>query len=243
MVNDSHFKTGIYTCSGNILLKYLRIFRKNNPQNIPRRMPSKLTNTLLDTIGIVRALSYRTFIERNWSKPQPMFNILQVKEGDEALFESFLKKSLAVSIKYDTPLSLGPFKTNDRTFIYITHYASSKAYAKVMNGLLFGGEAAMRAKATLKTSWTYCEPNQTKILQETKTILMVGIQGNPENFMGHLKNTNIQPLGMVKKIKDVRGHALGAYVFFEEGPEISKYIKERKEYGDDICTYKATKLD
>ncbi len=236
-------KTGINTYKRKIVLNYLRIFRENNPQNIPRRMPSKLTNTLLDTIGIIRALSYRKFIERNWSKPQPMFNVLQVKEGDEALFESFLKKSLAVSIKYDTPLSLGPFKTNDRTFIYITHYASSKAYAKVMNGLLFGGEAAMRAKATLKTSWTYCEPTQTKALQETKTIMMVGIQGSSENFMGHLKSIDIEPLGVVKKIKDVRGHALGTYVFFKEGPEISQYIEERIESGDDICTYQATKLN
>ncbi len=206
-------------------------------------MPGKLTNTLLDTFGILRALSYRTFIERNWSKPQPMFNILQVKKGDETLFESFLKKSLAVSIKYQTPLSLGPFKTNDSTYIYITHYASSKAYIKVMNGLLFGGEAAMRAKATLKTSWTYCNPNQTDNLQNTNDIIMVGIQGNPENFMEHLKNTTIQPLGIVKKIKDVRGHALGTYILFKEDSEISHYIKERIENGDDICTYQGTKLN
>ena len=206
-------------------------------------MPSKITNTLLDTLGITRALFYRTFIERNWSKPQPMFNILQVKEGDEALFESFLKKSLAVSIKYNTPLSLGPFKTKDRTYIYITHYASTKAYIKVMNGLLFGGEAGMRAKATLKTSWTYCNPSQADNLQDTSTIVMVGIQGNPEDFLQHLQKTEIRPLAVVKKIKDVRGHALETYVLFKEEQNILEYIKKRIELGDDIRTYYATKLN
>lgn len=206
-------------------------------------MPSKITNTLLDTLGIIKALSYRTFTEKNWSKPHPMFNILQVKEGDEALFESFLKKSLAVSIKYNTPLSLGPFKTRDRTYIYITHYASSKAYMKVMNGLLFGGEAAMRAKATLQTSWTYCNPSQLERLQKTSAIIMVGIQGNPEDFIDHLQKTNITPLAVIKKIKDVRGHALGTYVLFKKELEVEEYIKKRIELGDDICTYYATKLN
>lgn len=206
-------------------------------------MPSKLTNTLLDTIGIVRAISYRTFIEQNWSKSQPMFNILQVKEGDEDLFESFLKKSLAVSIKYNTPLSLGPFKTADRTYIYITHYASSKAYMKVMSGLLFGGEAAMRAQATLNTSWTYCQPNQINSLQSTSDIVMVGIEGNSENFTQYLNKTTIEPLAIVKKRKDVRGHSLSTYLLFKDNLEISQYIKERIKNGDDICTYHATKLN
>jgi hypothetical protein len=206
-------------------------------------MPSKITNTLLDTLGITRALFYRVFIERNWSKPQPMFNILQVKEGDETLFEDFLKKSLAVSIKYNTPLSLGPFKTKDRTYIYITHYASSKAFIKVMNGLLFGGEAGMRAKATLKTSWTYCKPSQTDNLQDTNTIVMIGIQGNPEDFLQHIQNTNIKPLAVVKKLKDVRGHALGTYVLFKVEQDLVEYVKNRIELGDDICTYHATKLN
>jgi len=206
-------------------------------------MLSKITNTFLDTLGIIKALSYRTFIEQSWSTPQPMFNILQVKEGDEILFDSFLKKSLAVSIKYDTPLSLGPFKTKDRTYIYITHYASSKAYMKVMNGLLFGGEVGMRARVTLKTSWTYCSPSQSVSLQKTNNIIMIGIQGNPEDFIDHLQKTNINPLAVVKKIKDVRGKSLGTYVFFKEEQGVKEFITNRIELGDDICTYYATKLN
>ena len=62
-------------------------------------MPSKLTNTLKDSLGIMKAVLYRTFIGHNWSKPQPMFNILEVKGEKEALFENFLKKSLEEFIK------------------------------------------------------------------------------------------------------------------------------------------------
>ena len=38
-------------------------------------MTSKFTNTLKDTLGIIRALVYRTFIEMQWKTPQPMFNV------------------------------------------------------------------------------------------------------------------------------------------------------------------------
>ena len=205
-------------------------------------MPNTIVNTLLDTLGIIRAVAYRTFSERNWSSPQPMFNILQVKEGDDLLFQRFLKKSLDVSIKDNTPLSLGPFRTSDRTYIYITHYASTIEFIKVMKGLLFGGEARMRAKATLKTSWTYCLPNQTPELQATSKILMVGIKGNAEKFLDQMAKHSIQPLGLLKKIKDVRGHSLYHYVFFEQKEETESYLKEQIENGADICIYHAEKI-
>lgn len=206
-------------------------------------MPSKLTNTLLDTIGIVRAILYRTFVERKWKPFQPMFNVLQVKEGDEDLFKSFLKKSLTVSLKYDTPLSIGPFETEDRTFIYVTHYASTGSYLKVMNGLLFGGEAGMRAKATLKTSWTYCKPTNSPELEKADQIIMVGIQGDPSSFLGFMNRKGGDPLATVQKIKDVRGHALGNYILFENSEMVMKGLSELKENGSDFLIYKAKKVN
>ena len=70
-----------------------------------------------------------------------------------------------------------------------------------MKGLLFGGEAAMRAKATLKTSWTYCLPTQIVALQNTQQIIMVGIEGNPDPFLDKLEKKTIQPLALIQKKK------------------------------------------
>lgn len=206
-------------------------------------MPSKFVNTLLDTTGIVRAVLYRTFVERKWKPFQPMFNILEVKEGDEDLFKSFLKKSLTVSLKYDTPLSLGPFETESRVFIYVTHYASTGAYLKVMKGLLFGGEAGMRAKATQKTSWTYCKPTNGPELAKADDIIMVGIQGDPSSFIAFMNQKGGEPLASVKKIKDVRGHSLGNYFLFNNTTNIDQALSQFREEGGDFNTYKAKKVN
>ena len=206
-------------------------------------MSLKTRNTFKDFLGSVRAVSYRTFVEWNWSKIQPMFNILEVEEGKEQLFEAFLKKSLGISLKYDTPISLGPFKTNDSpTYIYITHYASTPAYMKVMGALLTKGAAAMRAEATLSTSWTYCKATDTPALQDTEEIIMTGIQGDTAAFMAHLNQNGIQPLATITKKKDVRGHALGTYILFHNTKLINSIINEFIQQGGDIITYHATKL-
>lgn len=207
-------------------------------------MPSKIVNTLLDTAGIFRAVLYRTFVERKWKPFQPMFNILQVKEGEEELFKSFLRKSLVVSLKYDTPLSLGAFETEEsRIFIYVTHYASTGAYLKVMKGLLFGGESGMRAKATQKTSWTYCEPTNGPSLAAAQNVIMVGIKGDPSSFLGFMNRKGGSPLATVKKIKDVRGHSLSNYIFFTDSIEIRNGLQELKENGSDFITYNAKKIN
>ncbi|MDC8005262.1 hypothetical protein POV27_14465 [Aureisphaera galaxeae] len=203
---------------------------------------STFTNLLKDTLGIVRAVSYRTFVQRKWKPPQPMFNIMEVKEGTEDLFKEFLRRSLTLSLKYNTPLSLGPFLTNDRIFIYITHYASTKAYMQVMNGLLFHGQAFMRAKATLKTSWTYCNPSNTPDFPNIQEILMVGIQGSTDNFEAFMSRHSLEPVARVEKIKDVRGRSLGMYYLFKDPEEVQTKLKEFREEGGDFNTYQATKL-
>ena len=91
-------------------------------------MAQKLSNTLKDTWGIIRAVTYRSFRERNWSKPQPMFNVLKVADGKELLFEAFLTKAQGISTKIDSPISLGPYKTDENgIYIYVTHYGSTGA--------------------------------------------------------------------------------------------------------------------
>lgn len=203
---------------------------------------STFTNLLKDTLGIFRVVSYRTFVQRKWRPIQPMFNIMEVKEGTEDLFKDFLKRSLQLSLKYDTPLSLGPFLTNDRIFIYITHYASTKAYMQVMNGLLFHGQAYMRAKATLKTSWTYCNPSNVKEFPEIQEILMVGIQGSADNFEAFMSRQSLEPVARVEKIKDVRGKSLGVYYLFKDPEEVKSKLSVFREEGGDFITYQATKL-
>ena len=205
-------------------------------------MPNQLTNTLLDTVGIFNALMYRTFSERIWNTPQPMFNILQVKSNNELLFEEFLAKSLNVSIKFNTPISLGPFKTNNRTYIYITHYASTQSYIKVMNGLLFGGEASMRAKATLKTSWTYCQSKQMVDLQKVEQIIMVGIKENVSEFLEELKLSDITPIAFIQKKKDVRGTSMDLHLIFKTESLVENYLLDSINKGFQLKIYHAKKL-
>lgn len=206
-------------------------------------MNSTLSNTLKDTIGIVRAVSYRTFVAKDWKSYQPMFNILTVKEGEEPLFEAFLKKSLGISLQYDTPLSLGPYKNPEtRTYIYITHYASTKAYLQVMQGLLFKGAAAMRAKATLNTSWTYCKPTDSNALKEVDQIIMVGIQGDTSPLQAFMNKKHIQPIATVERVKDVRGHSLGTYLFFHDTAANRVLLEQFIIQGGDIKLYPAVHL-
>lgn len=211
-----------------------------------KKNPSRLSNTLKDTLGIIRAVTYRTFIERNWSKPQPMFNILQIKKEDEKMFEEFLRRALVISLKSDTPLSLGPYRTTAegyKTYIYITHYASTRAYIKVMNGLLFGGVSKLRDKAIRQTSWTYCSPTSTSDLTTARNIIMVGIQGNPNDFLGKINHRGITPLATVKKIKDVRGNSLGNYILFEDSSKTTELLHEFREEGGSFLSYKAARYN
>lgn len=208
-----------------------------------KESPSKFSNTVKDTIGIMRAISYRSFVARNWSKPQPMFNILEVKTGEDELFKKFLADALVVSLKYDTPLSIGPYITTNsgnKTFIYVTHYASTKSFVKVMNGLLFKGISKIRAKATKRTSWTYCEPTNAPQLTELTNITMVSVQGNVESFLNLLNTEGIAPAATVKKIKDVRGHSLDNHLIFADTPAMDALLDKFRSEGGDFQTTKAS---
>ncbi|MEM7369069.1 MAG: hypothetical protein AAF587_10760 [Bacteroidota bacterium] len=206
-------------------------------------MPTKFSNTLKDSLGIVRAVLYRTFIAHKWSTIQPMFNLLEVQEGKEALFEEFLKKSLAISLTYDTPISLGPYKTTEgRTYIYVTHYASTKAFLQVGTALLKKGVAAMRARATQWTSWTYCAASNSPDMSDDPSILMVGVQGDSSDFLATANRYAAQPLATVQKIADVRGKSLGLYLLFQDTPDNSAWIHAFQEEGGSIRIFQAKKL-
>jgi hypothetical protein len=113
---------------------------------------------------------------------------------------------------------------------------------QVMNGLLIHGEAKMRAKATLKTSWTYCKPSNTEEFPKINQILMVGIQGSSSNFEAFISKHSLNPIARVEKIKDVRGKSLGVYFLFKDLPEIQPLLNEFRENGGDFISYEATKL-
>ena len=182
----------------------------------PKLMPNVFTNSLKDFIGIIRAVSYRTFVQWKWKPPQPMFNILEIKPGTDNIFDEFLKKSLVLSLKRNTPISFGPFKSEEtKTYIYITHYASTPAYIRVVNGLLFHGLSKMRAKATLKTSWTYCSAKHADNYESISTTILIGLE-NVEEFESFIENKDLKPMSEIHPIKDVRGKSLKKYCQYSE---------------------------
>lgn len=206
-------------------------------------MASKFTNTLKDTLGIIRALGYRTFIERQWKKPQPMFNVLQVKETEVDLFKEFLSKSLVLSLKFNTPLSLGPFYSEKtKTFIYITHYASTRAYINVCTGLVTSGLSAKRAKATNSTNWTYCKSNDKKSFAIINDIIMVGVDGDQNSFRDYIGLKGLKLEAQVKKIKDIRGKGFSNYYFFKDNSVTLNLLKNYIKLDRDAIVYQAKKL-
>ncbi|MBL4705285.1 MAG: hypothetical protein JKY54_12240 [Flavobacteriales bacterium] len=206
-------------------------------------MPSTATNKLKDLLGIIKAVCYRTFVKWNWSKPQPMFNIVEVKEGTEQVFEDFLKQSLVISLTYNTPISIGPYKSaKTRTYIYVTQYCSTGAFMKVVTKLLTTGVSSLRSKAIEQTSWTYCSRTISNELSAQKNILMIGIQGDPAHFLGFLNQHGIQTLATIKKIKDVRGRSLGNHLMISDTTENNELLTDFVAQGGDINIYKAAKL-
>ena len=172
-----------------------------------------------------------------------MFNVLQVKENEVDLFKEFLNKSLTVSLKFDTPLSLGPFYYEEtKTFIYITHYASTKAYMNVCTRLGTTGLSAKRAKATNETNWTYCSSTVKKGFAIISDIIMVGVDGNESKFLDYLRPKGLDPDGQVTKIKDVRGKGLSNYYFFKNDSLTLNLLKDYIKLDGDAIVYQAKKL-
>lgn len=205
-------------------------------------MASTISNTFKDSIGILKAVGYRTFIERKWKTPQPMFNVLQVKDKEVDLFNEFLKKSLKISLTADTPISLGTFYSKStQTFIYITHYPSTKAYLKVCMKLLTSGVSGMRSKATKKTNWIYCSVNETKTMSELPNVIMIGVNSAEHRFIDFISRKGIVPEAKVKNIKDVRGTGLSNYYFFTNDAAHLNVCNAYIEQGGNAIIYQAKK--
>lgn len=207
-------------------------------------MPSLPVNMLLDGIGMTRAVAYRTFVERQWRPIQPMFNILRVKPGTEERFESFLKESLHISIRLNTPISIGPYKsTETRTYVYVTHYGSTPDFMGVMMGLTFSGVVFKRVGPTQHADWTYCHPTSPPMDQEPDQLVMVGVQGDRAPVFNFMNQHGIGPVATVEGIKNVRGKALGHYLFYLDTPEVNKRLDELLENGADFNRLSLTKLN
>lgn len=204
-------------------------------------MPNVFTNSIKDTIGIMRAVTYRT-LRWKWKPPQPMFNILEIKPGTDDIFDEFLKKSLVLSLKKNTPLSFGPFKSEEaKTYIYITHYASTKAFIGVCNGLLFHGLSKLRAKATQKTSWTYSSATHAENYEAVESIILIGME-IPKEFETYLAENELKPITEVDPIKDVRGHSLKKYWAFEATATNTELLNTFTPNSGKMQRYTANKL-
>lgn len=205
-------------------------------------MPNVFTNSVKDFVGIIRAVLYRTFVQWKWKPPQPMFNILEIKPGTDDIFDTFLKKSLVLSLKRNTPISFGPYKSEEtKTYIYITHYASTFAYIRVVNGLLFHGLSKLRAKATLKTSWTYSSATRSKNYEEVESIILIGFK-NPVEFEVYIKDNQLNPITEINPIKDVRGKSLKKYWAFESNAKNQELLSAFTASPEQIQKFTASKL-
>jgi hypothetical protein len=171
-----------------------------------------------------------------------MFNILEIKPGTDDIFDEFLKKSLVLSLKRNTPLSFGPFKSEEtKTYIYITHYASTWAFIRVVNGLLFHGLSKMRAKATLKTSWTYSSAKHADNYESIESIILIGLE-QPKEFEAFIKSNALVIMSEILPIKDVRGKSLKKYWAFEASKENEKFLSAYKPTTGAMQFFNATKL-
>ncbi len=203
-------------------------------------MLSTLFNTLADMLAGIWAVIYRTFIEFRWRPPQPMFNILQVKEGREELFETFLVKSQQFSGKHHTPIGLGPFKTEkSRTYIYVTHYGSTWDFLVVLGGLTIRGLALKRAKATQHAIWAYCDLSNAPSLDGLQDMMMVGIEGDETRFLQYLRQNKIAIAAVVKKRLTVRGKPLGTYMVLANTAENWALVQEFDPQGSVMAFYQA----
>jgi hypothetical protein len=206
-------------------------------------MLNTLKNTLADMLAGIWVVIYRTFVEFRWRPPQPMFNILEVREGYEALFEEFLVKAQHLSAKYNTPIGLGPFKTgSSRTYIYVTHYGSTGDFLLVMGGLTFTGLSLKRAKATRKAMWTYCELSTAPALDGLQNMLMVGIEGDENPFLQYLQEHKIEIAAVVKRKLNVRRGALDTYFVMPNTPENVSRVEKFKP-GESLMTFYPAKAN
>lgn len=206
-------------------------------------MPSTLSNSFLDTLGIVKAAFFKAFSSYPWSAPQPMLNILQVKEGKEDLFKEFLSKSLQKSIKYNTPISFGPYEFKEnRTFVYITGYPSTPAFLKVDFTLALTGLAFLRARATQKAIWSYCDYSFSDELPEKPGGIFWGIQGDPSRVLARISEEGISVMASIDPIKDVREKSQGKYLLLPSGDHVDQLLQVLIDEGEDIMTYKLSRF-
>lgn len=202
-------------------------------------------NFMANTIGITRILFYRTFIYRNWSLQNPMFNFVEVGEGKEADFANFLAKAAVKSNKYKTPISFGPYKVpNKPIFTFVTHYYSVPAFLKVMNALLFSGLGFKRAKCPVFSNWTFCDPNlAASPVHQLEKIILVGIEGDSSSFEHFLNLQGINYHQKIQRIKTVRDTSLDTYIVIENTTKNNDIIEEYKKTAVTIQIYKAELLE
>ena len=235
----------------------------------PSKMFHNLKNTVKDLMGTSKTIMYRVFREHKWCPRNPMFNVVIVEPGTEAIFEEFLRQSQQLSGKLNTPISVGPYKVDDQPiYLYTTYYASTWKFFLVTTGLFLTRISAKRSKAIKDTSWTYCCFKGTDQLPELEQVYVVGIKGDWKNFVDTLGGMKGKELDCRKKkhkgqasdsdpasrkdgpivatnqmIFDARGKVNGdAYMVMKATSENHQKIEDYAKKGQGIYLYEATKL-
>jgi len=199
-------------------------------------------NTIKDLTGVLKAVFYRTLWEHSWSAPQPMFNIVDVAEGMETTFESFLTGGQNKGKEFNTYFSFGPYRViNSSTYIYVTHYGSTGYFIRMIAAMA-GGILSKRFQATQQAVWAYYHAGDISELSDMEQVTVVGAAGDTTYLLKFLKEKDIQVSTLYSKAVDVRGRSAGTYFAISDSIDIALIQNEFSSKNNMLQFYNAKKV-
>ena len=178
-------------------------------------LSNSLLNSIKDVLGILRAISYRTFTEFNWSEPHPMFNIVEVEEHEQPTFESFLSEGQQKGNENKTRFSFGPFRNTEKgTYIYVTNYGSVTYFLRTIIAMM-GKVIGKRVSSTLRALWAYCKEYHISKIPHEARLAVLGIEGDFAIWLDKMKNERLTIYRIIDIRKSVRGRLVNTYVVFK----------------------------
>lgn len=206
-------------------------------------MPNTTLNMIKDLAGVLKAIFYRTLWEHSWSAPQPMFNIVDVAEGMEDTFESFLAGGLSKGKENNTFFSFGPYRVaNSSTYIYVTHYGSTGYFVRMIAAMAGGGILSKRAKATQSAVWAYYHAGNVGELDDMQLVTVVAVAGDATDLLNFFKEKNIQMSTLFFKAIDVRGRSAGTYFAISDSIDTTAIQKEFSGKNGKLHFYNVKKI-
>ena len=206
-------------------------------------MPNVNVNTIKDLAGALKAIFYRMLWEHRWSAPQPMFNFVDVVEGMEETFESFLAGGLSIGEECNTFFSFGPYRVaNSSTYIYVTNYGSTANFIRMVAVMAQRGVLGKRTKATQRAKWAYHHAGRVGELDDEQQVTVVGVTGDATDALKIFKEKNIKMSTIFSKKIDVRGKSAGTYFAISDRLDTKAIQKEFSAKNIKLHFYNAKKI-